>query len=59
MAMIELPVRTRGVCCDFEVAVQPAAAAGKVELLKALTEPTRLSMVALPTEARKALEILA
>ncbi len=46
MAMIELPVRTRGVCCDFEVAVQPAAAAGRVELLKALADPTRLSMVA-------------
>ena len=46
MAMIELPVRTRGVCCDFEVAVQPSATTGKVELLKALADPTRLSMVA-------------
>src|SRR3989442_10142423 len=46
MAMKELPVRTRGVCCDLEVAVEPSAAAGKVELLKALADPTRLSLVA-------------
>src|SRR3989442_15329625 len=46
MAMIELAVRTRGVCCDFEVVVKPAEAADRVELLKALADPTRLSMVA-------------
>ena len=44
--MIELPVRQRGVCCDLELAVEPAATAATVELLKALADPTRLSMVA-------------
>ena len=46
MALIELPVRQRGVCCDLEVAVEPADTAATVEVLKALAEPTRLSMVA-------------
>ena len=44
--MIELPVRQRGVCCDLELAVEPADAAATVDLLKALADPTRLSMVA-------------
>jgi ArsR family transcriptional regulator len=44
--MIELPVRQRGVCCDLELAVEPAEVAPTVELLKALADPTRLSMVA-------------
>ena len=46
MAMIELPVRQRGVCCDLELAIEPAETAATVELLKALADPTRLSMVA-------------
>lgn len=46
MAMIELPVRQRGVCCDLQLAVEPAEAASAVELLKALADPTRLSMAA-------------
>ena len=46
MAMIELPVRQRGVCCDLELAVEPARSAAAVELLKALADPTRLSMAA-------------
>jgi ArsR family transcriptional regulator, arsenate/arsenite/antimonite-responsive transcriptional repressor len=46
VAMIELPVRQRGVCCDLELAVQPAETAEAVELLKALADPTRLSMAA-------------
>ena len=44
--MIELPVRQRGVCCDLELAVEPAETAATVDLLKALADPTRLSMVA-------------
>jgi ArsR family transcriptional regulator, arsenate/arsenite/antimonite-responsive transcriptional repressor len=44
--MIELPVRTRGVCCDLEVEIDHAKVAETVELLKALADPTRLSMVA-------------
>ena len=46
MAMIELPVRQRGVCCDLELAVEPARTADTVEVLKALADPTRLSMAA-------------
>ena len=46
MALIELPVRQRGVCCDLELAVEPAEAAEAVDLLKALADPTRLSMAA-------------
>lgn len=46
MALIELPVRQRGVCCDLELALEPAAAAPAVEVLKALADPTRLSMAA-------------
>ncbi len=43
---VELPVRQRGVCCDLELAAEPADLAPAVELLKALGDPTRLSMVA-------------
>jgi ArsR family transcriptional regulator len=46
MALKELPVRTRGVCCDLEVEVDQAKVGETVELLKALADPTRLSMVA-------------
>jgi len=46
MTMIELPVRQRGVCCDLELAIEPARTASAVELLKALADPTRLSMAA-------------
>ena len=46
VALIELPVRQRGVCCDLELAVEPAETAATVEILKALADPTRLSMVA-------------
>ena len=43
--MVELPVRTRGVCCDVELAAAPSEVGDTVELLKALADPTRLSMV--------------
>ena len=43
---VELPVRRRGVCCDLELAVRPGEVGQQVELLKALADPTRLSMVA-------------
>jgi ArsR family transcriptional regulator, arsenate/arsenite/antimonite-responsive transcriptional repressor len=46
MAFIELPVRTRGVCCDLELAVEPSATTAMVDVLKALADPTRLSIVA-------------
>jgi ArsR family transcriptional regulator len=46
MALKELPVRTRGVCCDLEVEIDQVKVGETVELLKALADPTRLSMVA-------------
>jgi DNA-binding transcriptional ArsR family regulator len=41
----ELPVRQRGDCCQPLATVDPAWAEGTAEVLKALGEPTRLSMV--------------
>ena len=46
MAYVELPVRTRGVCCDLDLAADPADLTEAVDVLKALADPTRLSMVA-------------
>jgi|SRR5579859_377367 len=39
-------MRTRGVCCDLEIRLEPARIAGAVDVLKALADPTRLGMVA-------------
>ena len=39
-------MRTRGVCCELEVTLEPERIAGAVDVLKALADPTRLSMVA-------------
>jgi len=46
MALRELPVRQRGVCCELTVPVEPAWADRTAALLRALADPTRLSMVA-------------
>jgi len=43
--MTEIPVRQRGQCCDIPVPVDPAWAQDAAALLKALADPTRLSMV--------------
>jgi ArsR family transcriptional regulator len=46
VAVKELPmVRERGVCCALP-AVRPAWAEGRAELMKALADPTRLTMLA-------------
>jgi ArsR family transcriptional regulator len=45
-------VRQRGVCCELTVPVAPAWAERTAELLKALADPTRLSMVACLWQAR-------
>jgi ArsR family transcriptional regulator, arsenate/arsenite/antimonite-responsive transcriptional repressor len=46
MAVKELPViRERGVCCDLPV-VKESWAIERAELMKALADPTRLTMVA-------------
>ena len=47
MALMELPVRTRGVCCDLAVEIDKTKVGETVELLKALADPTRLAMVAI------------
>ena len=44
--MRELPVRQRGACCELPAAPDERRAGEAAELLKALADPTRLSMVA-------------
>ncbi|MDQ6773944.1 MAG: metalloregulator ArsR/SmtB family transcription factor [Candidatus Dormibacteraeota bacterium] len=46
MQVKELPVRQRGVCCEPLAEVDQAWAEETAEVLKALGEPTRLSMIA-------------
>ena len=47
MTLKELPVlRERGTCCELPVTVDLAWASGQADLLKALADPTRLTMVA-------------
>lgn len=43
---IDLPVRQRGVCCDLPAAPDEAWSERQSSLLKALADPTRLSMLA-------------
>jgi ArsR family transcriptional regulator len=51
--MTELPViRERGTCCELPVSVDPEWAAARADLLKALADPTRLSMAATLRQAR-------
>lgn len=45
MATQQLPVREKGACCDLPV-VRAAWAGETAELVKALADPTRLTMVA-------------
>ena len=47
MALMELPVRTRGLCCELAVDVDKKKVGETVELLKALADPTRLAMVSI------------
>ena len=47
MTLMELPVRTRGVCCDLAVDIDKAKVDETVELLKALADPTRLAMISI------------
>jgi ArsR family transcriptional regulator len=46
MVTTELPVRQRGRCCEISVPVEAEWADRMAELLKALADPTRLSMMA-------------
>lgn len=47
LASVELKAtRERGVCCELPVTVNPDWAEGRATLLKALADPTRLSMAA-------------
>ena len=52
MTTIELPVRQRGQCCEIAVPIDPARAQEAAGLLKALADPTRLSMVLCLWKAR-------
>lgn len=45
MALKELPVRQRGLCCELELPPDPAKADATADLLRALADPTRLAMV--------------
>ena len=46
MAVKELPVRQRGVCCGVEIGAEFAQLKQTAEILKALADSTRLGMVA-------------
>jgi DNA-binding transcriptional ArsR family regulator len=47
MTLRELPVlRERGTCCELPVTLDPDLAADQARLLKAVADPTRLSMIA-------------
>jgi ArsR family transcriptional regulator len=48
----DLPVRQRGQCCEIAVPVDQAWAEETAGILKALSDPTRLSMVACLWRAR-------
>jgi ArsR family transcriptional regulator, arsenate/arsenite/antimonite-responsive transcriptional repressor len=50
--MTELPVRQRGHCCEIAIPVDQASAQEAAALLKALADPTRLSMVLCLWEAQ-------
>jgi ArsR family transcriptional regulator len=45
MAMTELPVRQKGLCCELELPADQGWAVENARLLKALADPTRLAMV--------------
>jgi ArsR family transcriptional regulator len=45
MAMTELPVRHKGLCCEVELPPDQSWAIENARLLKALADPTRLAMV--------------
>jgi ArsR family transcriptional regulator len=45
MAISDLPVRQKGLCCELELPADRGWAADTAGLLKALADPTRLAMV--------------
>lgn len=53
MAVEEMPARVRGVCHTFEVPLRPQETARRVEVLKALADPTRLEIVAILRRAQE------
>ena len=52
MSAVELPSRRRGKSCEIELPVDEGWAGGTAELLRALADPTRLSMVWCLRQAR-------
>ncbi|MGH2451607.1 MAG: ArsR/SmtB family transcription factor [Candidatus Limnocylindria bacterium] len=51
MAVLELPVRERGVCCEPRRRMKPERVDQLTPVLKALADPTRLEMVAILRDA--------
>ena len=45
MAMTQLPVRQKGLCCELELPADQGWVGEQALLLKALADPTRLAMV--------------
>jgi hypothetical protein len=45
MAMTELPVRQKGLCCELELPADQGWMVEQAQLLKALADPTRLAMI--------------
>ena len=54
MAMLELPVRERGVCCAPTLPLPTAKAGELAGVLKALADPTRLQMTVILRDAKEA-----
>lgn len=51
MAVMELPVRERGICCEPRRRMKPERVERLTPVLKALADPTRLEMVAILRDA--------
>ncbi|MGH2379504.1 MAG: ArsR/SmtB family transcription factor [Candidatus Limnocylindria bacterium] len=54
MAVLELPVRERGVCCAPALPLGPEKAGELAAVLKALADPTRLQMTLILRDAKEA-----
>ena len=53
MAVLELPVRERGMCCAPPRRMRPERVAELSDLMKALADPTRLEMVGILRSAKE------
>lgn len=53
MALTQLPVRERGVCCTPDRRMRPERVSALSDVLKALADPTRMEMVAILRDAKE------